>query len=1088
MLRLEEAIDEKIVDNIRMMSSQFLLSSTAIIEADGSYLYYQHDGPYCKYLSEIFCKSGKSTRSVCKEECLRISTESMDRKEPVEIQCCGGINIYAVPIIYKEQVIGSISAGITNPPLERSKLMDISKKYCIDVYDLVQRAYSTKRITKKESEMARLQLRMTALLISSLYENKIKQIEDDELLKRQNRLLKEKSILVEQQKEELEAIINNMSDVLMVFDEDGKYILLNKAADSSNFASSCKCVGDSYKPGIYYDTDGKELQYEDLPAVRVYNGESIKEQIVIIKTPEGEKSIGVSGTPLLDESGKMRLGIMCVRDITETINQYKTIKLQRNQLEAIFETLQDRISIFDKEGRFLLKSDLHPVKYKTLDYNVRDSAKYIVFSDVEGNPLPDEEMCHYKLFKGEKVKSGKIRTFNDKIERYFDISGVPIFDENNQFHLGVMLTTDITETIKLANEIKQQKERLEAIVNSMSNGLVILDSEFKVELLNKSAREIFIGSDENGKDSGFQKSNKYYIGIDGKKVEKSELNIQKIIDIGSFQNVIMTILRPDKKIYVSMNGGPIYDNDGVVREVILCVRDITEQVMLDNAVKYQQDELLKVEREKNAALENSINIKDEFLTTISHEFKTPLTVINSAIQAMELICKDDLSDKAKNFLNKIRQNTFRQLRLVNNLLDVTKIGAGGIKLNKRNHDIILLTRSITESVNLYALQKGIKLSFVTSLKKKVIGLDEENYERIMLNLLSNAIKYTSSGGKIEVSIKARKGNVIISVKDTGFGIPRDKQEMVFERFTQVDNSFTRQAEGTGIGLALVKMLVEALDGCIHLKSREYKGSVFTIILPSAKVEGGDVCINRTNTVESRLINAIAVEFSDIYHVNNPKAYNISNNHQKVQKLLERDAITKAICSELNSCIDLKTTLRTIMYNIKQMIKCEAIAIRLYNGGDYPYYVYKGFPEQFIKLDSSLCGVDKHGKRQKSMDGKHYILECVCGKVLNGDTDSAFSFFTNGGSFWTNSASSLTDTEMEAINSCKIRKYCIERGYESIALIPIRSKERIIGLIQMNDTRKNIYSEDMVEYLEILGENIGLAVENSLINDKLKKLV
>lgn len=1088
MLCLKEAIDEKILDNIRMMSAQFLHSSAAIIETDGSYLYYQHDGPYCKYLSEIFCKSGKSTRSVCQEECFRISMESMERKEPVEIQCCGGINIYAVPIIYKEQVIGSISAGITNPPLERSKLIDISKKYCIDVYDLVQRAYSTKRITKKEIEMARLQLRMAALLISSLYENKIKQIEDDELLKRQNQLLKEKSILVERQKEELEAIINNMSDVLMVFDEDGKYILLNKAADSSSFASSCKSVGDSYRPGIYYDKDGNELQYECIPAVRVYNGENIKEQIVIIKTPEGEKSIGVSGTPLLDESGKMRLGIMCVRDITETINQYKTINLQRNQLEAIFETLQDRISIFDKEGKFLLKSDLHPLKYKTLDYNVRDSAKYIAFSDVEGNPLPDEEMCHNKLFKGQKVKSDKIRTFNDKIERYFDISGVPIFDENNQFHLGVMLTTDITETIKLTNEIRQQKERLEAMVNSMSNGLVILGSNYKTELLNKSAREIFVGSDEIEKDKGVLKNNNYYFGIDGEKVEKGEVNIHKIFDKGSFENVIMTISRPDKKLYVSINGSPIYDNDGVVREEILCVRDITEQVRLDNAVKCKHDELLKAEREKNVALENSINIKDEFLTTISHEFKTPLTVINSAIQAMELICKDDLSEKAKSFINKIRQNTFRQLRLVNNLLDVTKIGTGGIKLNKRNHDIVLLTRNITESVNFYAMQKEIKLSFVSSFKKKVIGLDEENYERIMLNLLSNAIKYTSSGGTIEVSLKSRKGNVIISVKDTGFGIPKDKQEMVFERFTQVDNSFTRQAEGTGIGLALVKMLVEALDGSIHLKSREYKGSVFTVILPSAKVEGGDICINRPNIVESRLTNAIAVEFSDIYQVNNHRVFSISNNHQKVQKLLEREAITKAICSELNNCIDLKTTLRTIMYNIKQMIKCEAIAIRLYNGEDYPYYVYKGFPEQFIKLDSSLCQMDSSGKRKKSADGKHYILECVCGTVILGCTDPAFSFFTNGGSFWTNSASSLAEEEMEAVNACKIRKYCIERGYESIALIPIRSRGKIIGLIQMNDTRKNIYSEDMIEYLEILGENIGLAVENSLINEKLKKLV
>ena len=261
-------------------------------------------------------------------------------------------------------------------------------------------------------------------------------------------------------------------------------------------------------------------------------------------------------------------------------------------------------------------------------------------------------------------------------------------------------------------------------------------------------------------------------------------------------------------------------------------------------------------------------MKDEFLSLISHEFKTPLTVINSAIQAMELICKNELSDKAKGFLNKIRQNSNRQLKLVNNLLDITRINAGHLKINKKDMDIVLLTKSITESITIFAEQKSIKLSFSSTLRKKVIGIDEEKYERILLNLLSNAIKFTPKGKSITVKVSQKivkgKCKVCIQVKDKGVGIPNDKKELIFERFGQVDSSLTRQAEGTGIGLSLVKMLVELLGGEITLESKEGIGSTFTILLPIEKVKETPIEQMIEEITDNRLIQATAIEFSDIY--------------------------------------------------------------------------------------------------------------------------------------------------------------------------------------------------------------------------------
>lgn len=284
--------------------------------------------------------------------------------------------------------------------------------------------------------------------------------------------------------------------------------------------------------------------------------------------------------------------------------------------------------------------------------------------------------------------------------------------------------------------------------------------------------------------------------------------------------------------------------------------------------KMNKELLIKSEKEKNEALQKSIKMKDEFLALISHEFKTPLTVINSAIQAMELLCKEELSPKAKWFISKIRQNSYRQLRLVNNLLDITRLNSGQIKINQTNEDIVFLTKSITDSVQIYAQQRGINLKFSSTLKQKEIGIDEEKYERILLNLLSNAIKFTPKGKSVNVKvcqkILNKKRMVHIQVKDNGIGIPSDKVNVIFERFGQVDNSLTRQAEGTGIGLSLVKMLVESQNGTISLESKEGHGSSFNIMFPAKKVKKANLEQTKSVLSDSRIIQATAVEFSDIY--------------------------------------------------------------------------------------------------------------------------------------------------------------------------------------------------------------------------------
>lgn len=297
--------------------------------------------------------------------------------------------------------------------------------------------------------------------------------------------------------------------------------------------------------------------------------------------------------------------------------------------------------------------------------------------------------------------------------------------------------------------------------------------------------------------------------------------------------------------------------DAIERELLLRKQN--------RKINKQQELLYKSEKKQRELLEKDLVMKNEFITLITHEFKTPINVIYSAIQLIEHVYINEIPKSVINLIGSIKRNTFRQLRLVNNLLDITKLHAEQFKVNWKNLDIVFLTKLITESINIYAGEKKIKLYFKTNVTSRNTAIDEEKYERIILNILSNAIKFTPEGGSITVEIKENKKEktIAIAISDTGIGIPKEKHEMIFQRFGQVENNLSRQAEGTGIGLALVKMLVEILEGSIQVDSKPGIGSIFTIIFPTK--EGITDEENKAFLASNNgLVNAINVEFSDIY--------------------------------------------------------------------------------------------------------------------------------------------------------------------------------------------------------------------------------
>jgi len=207
------------------------------------------------------------------------------------------------------------------------------------------------------------------------------------------------------------------------------------------------------------------------------------------------------------------------------------------------------------------------------------------------------------------------------------------------------------------------------------------------------------------------------------------------------------------------------------------------------------------------------------------------------------------------------------LRLVNNLIDITKIDSGFLKMDFTNYDIVNLVEDITMSIVPYVEEKQINIIFDTEVEELEIRCDPDKIERVVLNLLSNAVKFTETGGNIDVNIALVDDNkwVEISVKDDGIGIPKHMRKFIFERFIQVDKSYNRNKEGSGIGLALVKSLVELHGGRVYLKDDTEKGCNFIVLLPNVIEE--NIVIKEKESRYKSSVDRISIEFADIYELN-----------------------------------------------------------------------------------------------------------------------------------------------------------------------------------------------------------------------------
>ncbi len=248
-------------------------------------------------------------------------------------------------------------------------------------------------------------------------------------------------------------------------------------------------------------------------------------------------------------------------------------------------------------------------------------------------------------------------------------------------------------------------------------------------------------------------------------------------------------------------------------------------------VRYYEIKRVKL-RQRAAYLTELDSVKTRFFANISHEFRTPLTLILGPLKDMY---DDTFKGDRKAVFGVMIRNGQRLLNLINQLLDISKLEAGKMQLQATYTDLVALLRHIAAAYESIAADKKIKYFFYPEMPELMLYADQEKIEKIVHNLLSNAFKFTPEKGEVILYLKSEEKQwALISVKDTGTGIPAEELDKVFDRFYQVDSSQIRAHEGSGLGMALAKELTELHHGHITVDSKEGKGTTFTVWLPLGK--------------------------------------------------------------------------------------------------------------------------------------------------------------------------------------------------------------------------------------------------------------
>jgi PAS domain S-box-containing protein len=618
------------------------------------------------------------------------------------------------------------------------------------------------------------------------------------------------------------SVIEALPAAVYTTDAEGRITMFNDAA--VEFSGRTPTIGsDSWcVTWKLFHPDGTPMPHDECPmAMALKQGEPVRGYEAIAERPDGTLVNFIPyPTPLHDSNGNLIGAINMLVDITERKRAEEALRRNSLELSEFFENASEAIHWVGADGIILRanQAELQMLGYDADEYIGRNIAEFHldqeVISDILKRLLQGETLENYpaKLLR----KDGSIREVL--------INSSP-YSQNGKFVHSRCFTRDVTEQLQIEKTLRH----FAAIVETTDDAVVSKDLNGIITSWNRAAERLF------GYQADEVVGKPVSILIPPERPDEEPAILARLRRgerIDHYETV--RIKKDGRRFHVSLTVSPIINADGKIIGASKIARDISDQ-------KRAQEEitaLLASERAARQEAEIANRSKDEFLAVLSHEMRTPLTAMLGWLTILKGHRLDE--ETTKHAIETVERNAKAQAQLIEDLVDISRIVGGKLKLDVRPIDIMPVIDAAVDVVQPAADAKQIHVEVRAASPLPPISADPARLQQVIWNLLSNAVKFTPKGGAIEVDVRAVESSAEIVVRDNGIGISQDFLPLVFERFRQAESVATRSHRGMGLGLAIVRHLIELHGGTVTAESEgENKGSVFTIRLPLAAIRYSD---------------------------------------------------------------------------------------------------------------------------------------------------------------------------------------------------------------------------------------------------------
>lgn len=504
----------------------------------------------------------------------------------------------------------------------------------------------------------------------------------------------------------------------------------------------------------------------------------------------------------------------------------KDLEASQQRMQLAIEGVQDGVWDWDVQTGACFYSDNFKkmVVYHDKDFPSEISSWLSLLPESEkklvGRMLEEHRVTKAPYFVEYRLRCG------DGVIRWFEAKANSVWDDNGNQMRMVGSIRDISERKAMERNLLIEKEYSDYIVRRNPALVVGLDPEWQIIFVNQKVCDLtgYNELDLLNKNWWAQ----FFLDRDGVQVEEALEILKKHGEIVDHEMVIIS--KTGEKLTISWSSQNKYNDEGELEQILLFGVDLTE------LLKYQ-DELLRAKEEADRAND----VKSGFLANMSHEIRTPM---NGIIGTVSLLNGTKTTDKQKDYLGVIHDSAHSLLKIINEILDYSKIESGKFEINPNDvFDVSEIAQSQFNLLKPLADEKGLyfRVNIRQGVPKLVKG-DETRFRQILMNFISNALKFTLSGG-ISIEISCDKSNPFFLefvVEDTGMGIPKDKQKEIFDAFSQVDEFQTKNTQGTGLGLSISKYLIEAMGGSIELYSELNTGTNFTFTIQFEDPAGEEI--------------------------------------------------------------------------------------------------------------------------------------------------------------------------------------------------------------------------------------------------------